>query len=282
MKSILFISLFIVTFRVASQPAECDCKFVHAPKTGRQPPAVPTFKYNRTYAQNILHQRIAEDTISAIRQTIDAVDALLKKHFDDEIKEQLRGVRDSYEDRKYLNANRHAQFLCALDSLSLVLEMEKKHFHSIQFVSSIKPIFQAYLNSLNIYHDQSRNLVNWHTVIQRLSANHKKVHYAGIYEGRINIYNQSYNFVELCKNNLLKEFSILELALVADSLRNQLVGVQNQLDTLQQHFNSKNKVLQDSLNNLSAKLTRTHTDTLVQTIRNARYSKKHRRIVIRL
>ncbi|MFD2935084.1 hypothetical protein [Spirosoma flavum] len=280
---IILIILLLSALLATAQPPACPCNLTYL-KSNKPTKSIklPTFKYGRN-TMSLKAQRLEiTKTVNSTRKTIDHLDTLIKNHFDNQIKEQLRGLADNYEDRKYLKADIHGKFLCKLDSLTALLEANKVHFDSTHLVSSISSIFQAYLNSLNMYHDQSRNLVNWYTLTQRSDQYRKPVRYVSIHEGSINIYNQSYNFVELCKNNLLKEFSILELAYVADSLKQDSKNIIKQMGILKSDLEQKNQALQDRLTKLGIKLDSVQRDPLVQAIRNARQTKKHRRIIIKL
>ncbi len=279
----LLVSCLLSALSVTAQPVGCHCDSI-IPKTN-PPFAGPSFRYNRSCDWVVSRQTARQDmgeTVDITRKIIGVIDSLIKMHFDVSVKEQLRGRADSYQNRKYTQADPHGRFLCQLDYQITLLEANKDHFAHTTSILSISPIFQAYLNSLNIYHDQSRNLVNWHTLSQRPDEHRKLVRYVSIHEGSINIFNQSYNFVELCKNNLLKEFSILELAQVANDIQQCSTLMEEQIRLLKTDMDQKNQVLQDRLSRLSSKLDSIQRDPLLQIIREARQTPRRRRIIVKL
>lgn len=181
--------------------------------------------------QNLLQDR---SILNLIRISIDEVDQHVNTHHEKYVEFQLRGRKDKIEFQKCLLAEAHARFLCGLDWRSHQLKKNLDAFSDVR-LPSLKPVFQAYVSSVKNYHNQSRNLVDWQDLKWKRTAEGKNpipMWYAPIHEGNIIDYNLAYQFMELCKNNLLKEFSILDLSQRADKLQTHVGTLQDSLNSL--------------------------------------------------
>ncbi|MBC7893314.1 MAG: hypothetical protein H7Y12_13950 [Sphingobacteriaceae bacterium] len=231
-----------------AQPPACQCNpaFTQVPKAKKNTDSL-YFRYAERGCPR-LYAHLAHDSI---RSTIAAVDDSVHRHFEKYVERQLRGRRDHLGTaRKYVRAEAHARFLYWLNRLSRQLQVDLDAFSDSR-LPSLEPVFQAYVNSVKMYHNQSRNLVYWAgripgnasgTRTVNLTTRQSKAYswFVPIHEGNIDDYDHAYQFMELCKNNLLKEFSILALSHQADSL-------QARADSLQNHFDMLTRLLNDYL-----------------------------------
>lgn len=164
----------------------------------------------------------------AIQNAIAAVDVVINGYFNDAFEEQLRGRLGS----KLVHAKEHAEFLCNLERLRQRLDTTLKATYSQPgnlSVSSLKPVFLAYLNSLKIYRQQTRNLVEW----ENRQPGKRNTYLVPVHEGNIDDYYQAHQFMELCKNNLLKECSVIELTETAGKLQIDAGKLQATVEKLQ-------------------------------------------------
>lgn len=223
------------------------------------------------------------------------MDGLVREHFQTCIEDQLRGRIDNLgTSDKYLRTTEHRQFLNGLAHLNTELAIDLERFKNTR-LPSLRFVFQAYLNSLGIYHTQSKNLVIWDDALRAdQSGKHRwprcracKQSFVPIREGNIDDYNQAYQFMELCKNNLLKEFSIWELSQTADTLAGQVTRLRRDAADLR-HEAARQR---DSLTTSLALLRQTNallqslekrailTQSLQDAFKNARSTR--RRVVLR-
>lgn len=225
------IGLLLLLGGSAGHAQRCEC----LPPNGRLPDDENAFEAR--YFKWSPRSNTRLEPRAAVQQTIAAVDSVVREHFNAALENQLRGrTSDLGTGRKLVEAGRHALFLCQLDSLHQRLESRRDRLDD-RGVPSLKPVFQAYLNSLKMYRSQCRNLVEWEN---RLSGSPyqpgrpraPRAWFVPVHEGNIDDFNQAYQFMELCKNNLLKEFSVLELTRKAEGLNSQVEALARQVGAL--------------------------------------------------